>query len=349
MKTITIGNKTIGKGHPCFIIAEISANHNQDFNKAKRLIELAIQCGVDAVKLQTYTPDTMTLNCENDFFKIKEGPWRGQTLYELYKKAYTPWEWQADLKRYADGLGIQLISTPFDRTAVDFLESINIPAYKIASFELVDIPLIKYIASKKKPVILSTGMGSLADIELAVKTIKEQGNDNIILLKCTSDYPAIPQDMNLLNIKLLEDIFNVVPGLSDHSLFYEVAVAAVAIGAKVIEKHFTEKRSDGGPDAHFSLEAEELNNLVRSIRTTEQAVGHNHFSMTPGEMKNKMFRRSIFASNKIRQGDVFSPDNIRCVRPGNGLHPKYYEMIIGKKAKKEIKFGEPINWSQIDL
>ena len=349
MKPIVIHDKKISAEHPCFIIAELSANHNKDIEKAKRLIALAKDAGADAVKVQTYTPETMTLNCDNEYFRINEGPWKGQTLYELYNTAFMPWEWQRELKCVADSLGIVFISTPFDSASVDFLESIEVPAYKIASFELVDLPLLKYVASKKKPVILSTGMGSLAEIEAAVAVVKEQGNNQIILLKCTSDYPALPKEMNLKNISLLQSTFNVYTGLSDHSLFNEVSVAAVTLGAKVIEKHFTEKRSDGGPDAHFSLESQEFAVLVKNIRIVEEAMRGNGFVLTSGELKNKMFRRSIFAARKITRGEVLTTQNIRVIRPGNGLAPKYYELILGKAAKRDIEFGEPVSWGHIDI
>jgi pseudaminic acid synthase len=342
IKPIAIGNRLVGPGHPCFIVAEISANHNQSFNKAKRLIKLAKEAGADAVKLQTYTADTLTLNCDNKYFRIKEGPWKGQTLYELYKKAYTPWEWQPKLKKYADKLGIILFSTPFDKTAVDFLEQMNIPAYKIASFELVDTPLIQYAASKGKPIILSTGMASLNEIKEAVNAAKKEGNNKIILLKCTSNYPANPEEMNLSTIHEYARRFVVPAGLSDHSLYNEIAVAAVCQGACMIEKHFIEKRSEGGPDAHFSMEPEEMKAMIAAIRRVEAAFGRPGFRRTPAETKNLVFRRSLFAEKDIHKGDLFSNDNVRSIRPGFGLSPSKSRRVLGKKAARNISFGQPI-------
>jgi pseudaminic acid synthase len=347
MKNIKIDNKMIGPDYPCYIIAEMSANHNQDFEKAKNLIEIAKECGSDAVKMQTYTPDTLTIDCNNEFFRIKDGPWKGQTLYELYKKAYMPWDWQADLKKYADEIGITLFSTPFDKTAVDFLEKIGVAAYKIASFEVVDIPLIRYVASKGKPVIVSTGMASNEEIELAVKTIKEQGNNDIILLKCTSAYPAKIEEMNLSNIRLLSETFEVIAGLSDHSMDERVAMAAVSIGAKVIEKHVTISRSDGGPDISFSLEPNEFKKMVENIRVVEKAIGNSGLEPTQGEKENIIFRKSIFVADDIKRGERFTEKNIRCIRPGHGLNPKYYEEILGQKVSKDLKRGSPLTWDCI--
>jgi pseudaminic acid synthase len=347
MKTMRIANRSVGQGHPCFIIAEMSANHNQDFNKAKRLIEIAKACGADAIKLQTYTADSLTLSCGNDYFMIKSGPWRGQTLHDLYKKAQTPISWQKDLKAYADEIGIICFSSPFDCSAVDFLESIDVPAYKIASFEIVDIPLIKYVASKKKPIILSTGMSSLGDIELALETIHSQGNEEVILLKCTSAYPANPSEMNIVSIGALRRTFGVLAGLSDHSLANDTSIAAVSLGACIIEKHITERRSDGGPDAAFSLEPTEFAKLIESVRNVEAALGNVQFGPSGTEVANMIFRKSIFVAQDIAEGESFSRQNIRVVRPGYGLHPKYFEQILGKVSNCSISFGTPLKWAHI--
>jgi pseudaminic acid synthase len=347
MKTMRIGQRFIGENQPCFIIAEISANHNNDFEKAKRLVRIALECGADAVKLQTYTADTMTLQCSNKYFCIMDGPWKGQTLYELYKKAAMPWEWQKDLKKLADEIGILFFSTPFDATAVDFLESMDVPAYKIASFEIVDIPLIRYVALKGKPIILSTGMSSLSDIELAMKTIKENGNPEVILLKCTSDYPAALSDMNIATISALRRTFEVPVGLSDHSLGNEASIAAICLNASVIEKHIIEKRSDGGPDAHFSLEPSDMKQLVQSIRNVEAALGHTQFGPVGGEKQNKLFRKSLFVSRDITKGELFSHENIRAIRPGYGLHPKHLDSIIGKTSSCSISLGTPLSWAHV--
>jgi len=346
MQSIKIDNRHIGEGHPCYIIAEISANHNQSFEKAKRLVELAKESGADAVKLQTYTPDTMTIDCDNQYFKITQGPWKGQTLYELYKNAYTPWEWQPELKKIADKIGITLFSTPFDVTAVDFLEEMNVPAYKIASFELVDTPLIEYTASKGKPMIISTAMSTIDDISLAVNACHKANNNNIILLKCTSDYPAAPKDMNLSTIPEITKEFGVLSGLSDHSIHNEVAIAAVCLGASVIEKHFTENRADGGPDSHFSIEPNEFKKMVKSIRLVEDACGSPDFHPSPKESMNLVFRRSIFSCQDIISGTKISNDNVRSIRPGYGLPPYMMHTIIGKTSLKNIPFGTPI---RIDL
>jgi len=349
MEPIKIGKHFVGGDNPCFIIAEISANHNQDFNQAIRLIKLAKESGADAVKFQTYTPDTLTLNCNNDNFQIKDGPWKGQTLYELYKQAFTPWEWFPKLKDYADSIDITFFSTPFDNSAVDLLESINVPAYKIASFELVDIPLIEYVAAKGKPIILSTGMASLSEIELAVNTIRAKGNNQIVLLKCTSSYPALPEEMNLASIRILRDGFNVFVGLSDHSLENETSVVAIALGTSIIEKHFIEKLEDGGPDAHFSLDMIQFSKLVKSIRLAEKTIGINDFIGIADKKENKIFRRSLFVVKDIKKGEYFTESNIRSIRPSFGIAPKYYKDILNKKSLFDIATGTPLSWNMIDL
>ena len=340
--TITIGSKKIGNDQPCFIIAELSANHNHSLAKAKKLIGLAAECGVDAIKLQTYTADTMTIDCDKEYFQVNHPVWGGQTLYQLYQKAYTPWEWHAELKATAESKNLILFSTPFDSTAVNFLEELGMPAYKIASFELVDIPLIKYIAAKKKPIILSTGMATIEEIDLAVSTILAEGNNQIVLLKCTSSYPANTCDLNLAAINTLIDRYKTCIGLSDHSMSSDVAIAAVSLGAKVIEKHFTLSRADQGPDSHFSLEPLELKQLVHSIRVIEQALGKGEIGPTGEESKSLVFRRSLFVVQDMKAGDIFTENNLRSIRPGHGLAPKYYFKVIGKRSAQDISRGTPL-------
>lgn len=344
---MNINDRIIGDNQPCYIIAEMSANHAGSYERAIEIIHKAKEVGADCIKIQTYTPDTMTINCNNEYFSIKKGTWKGENLYNLYEKAYTPWEWQEGLKKEAERIGIDFLSTPFDRTSVDFLESINIDFYKIASFELVDIPLIKYIASKKKPIILSTGMGTLEEIQEAVDAIKSQGNNNLCLLKCSSAYPAIPDDMNLMTMKNLRDTFGVTVGLSDHSLGAVAAVTAVAIGAKVIEKHFCLSRDIENPDASFSMEPEEFKDMVEDIRSAEKAIGKISYKLSEEETQSQVFRRSIFVVEDIKKGEKFTEKNIRIIRPGYGLKPKYYDEVIGKIASCDIERGTPISWDKV--
>jgi pseudaminic acid synthase len=337
------------KNNKIFIVAEISCNHNQSFDLAVKTIEAIKKSGADAVKIQTYTPETMTINCVNKYFQINKGTlWDGQTLYSLYKKAYTPWEWQPKLKKIAENLGLIFFSTPFDKTAVDFLENMKIPIYKIASFEITDIPLIEYIASKKKPVIISTGIAELKDIEKAIKACKRMGNNKITLLKCTSAYPAPYEEMNLLTLPDMIERFKLPVGLSDHSMGWEVPVAAVALGAKVIEKHFILDRKLGGPDAPFSMEPEEFSQMVKAIRNIEKALGKVSYKLSEKVKKNKQFARSLFVVKDIKKGEILTEDNVRSIRPGYGLHPEFYYKILGKKAKRDIKRGTPLKWSLID-
>jgi len=336
-----------GSGH-CFIIAEISANHGQNFDRAVALIKKAKQCGADAVKFQAYTPDTLTINVDNKYFQIKHPHWGGQTLYELYKKAYTPWEWFEELKRTADDLGIIFFCTAFDKTAVDLLEEIDVPIHKIASFELVELPLIEYAAKTKKPLIMSTGMASIPEIEEAVDIAKKAGAKDIILLKCGSSYPARPEDMNLKTIPHMKKKFDCPIGLSDHSLGIEVSIAAVVLGAAVIEKHFTLSRKVKTPDSFFSIEPQELKELVENIRIVEKALGRVHYGLTEEEEKSKVFRRSLFAVKDINKGEIFTEENLKSIRPANGLSPKYRTAILGKAAKKNIKRGTPLNWDLVD-
>ncbi|WP_419784426.1 pseudaminic acid synthase [Maridesulfovibrio sp.] len=348
MSTISINGRLIGPDHPVYIIAEMSANHNQNFDAAVELIHIAKECGVDAIKLQTYTPDTLTLNCDNEYFKIGKGTlWEGRTLHDLYGEAMTPWEWQPKLMKIANELGLDLFSTPFDATAVDFLEEMDVPVHKIASFEIVDIPLIKKIAATGKPVIMSTGMSTLSEIDEAVSAFRKAGGKELLLLKCTSAYPAPPESMNLKTIQNMQQTFGLPCGLSDHSMGIEIPVAAVALGACVIEKHFIKARSDGGPDSAFSLEAPELKAMVEAIRNTEKALGRVNYQITEKENAGKIFRKSIFISTDAAEGDAVSADNIRCVRPGYGLHSRYYEELIGRKFRKAVKAGTPLSWDLV--
>jgi len=346
---VNIDGRKIGKSHPAFIVAELSANHLQKFDHAVKLIKAAKDAGADAVKLQTYTPDTITIDCDNEYFQIKQGTiWDGKTLYELYKEAYTPWEWQPELKEIAEELGLIFFSTPFDKTAVDFLEEINIPCYKIASFEITDIPLIEYVASKGKPVIISTGIATLTDIQEAVNACKRMGNSQIALLKCTSAYPAPLEEVNLKTIPDMAEKFKIVIGLSDHTLGISVPVASVALGAKIIEKHFTLSRSLGGPDAAFSLEPEEFKAMVKAVREVEKALGDVCYELTEKMRKNRQFSRSLFIINNIKAGEVFTEKNVRSIRPGYGLHPRYLKKILGRRATQDIKRGTPLKWSLVE-
>ncbi|HRT70757.1 MAG TPA: pseudaminic acid synthase [Syntrophales bacterium] len=338
-----IGRHTIGPGHPCFIVAEMSANHGQNFDRAMAILLAAKEAGADAVKLQTYTPDTMTLDCDASYFRIQDHPlWKDRTLYQLYGEAFTPWEWHARLKEEADRIGLTLFSTPFDETAVDFLESLGMELYKIASFELVDIPLLERVAKTGKPVILSTGMATAEEIELSVKTLRSHGAGEIALLKCVSAYPADPAQMNLRTIPDMEQRFDVIAGLSDHSMGHAVALAAVVLGAKIIEKHFTVSRADASPDAAFSMEPAEFRQLVDAIREVEKALGKINYNRTEQEEKSIQFRRSIFAAKDIAAGDPFTTENIRVIRPGHGMAPRHYRALLGRKAKKAIRRGTPI-------
>jgi len=343
---ITINDRKVGKGHPVYIIAEMSANHNQDFDRAVKIIEAAKEAGADAVKLQTYRPDTITIDCDNEYFRIKGTIWEGKTLYELYGEAYTPWEWQPKLKQVADKLGLHLFSSPFDHTAVDFLEGMKVPAYKVASFEIVDLPLLRKIAATGKPIIMSTGMASLAEIDEAVQTVRN--GTQIALLKCTSAYPALPEEANLNTIPHLAQTFGVVAGISDHTLGNAVAVASVALGACIVEKHFTLSRKDPGPDSSFSMEPEQFKAMVKDIRTVEKALGKVSYGITEKQKSSRVFRRSLFAVKDIRKGEKFAEENVRSIRPGYGLSPKYFDDVVGKKATKDIVIGTPLSWDLIE-
>lgn len=340
-------HKNILKSNKVFIIAELSANHNQNFDLAVKTIKAMKEAGADAVKLQTYTPNTITIDCDNEYFQIKEGLWKGKTLYQLYQEAYTPWEWQPKLKKIAEDLGLICFSSAFDKTSVDFLEKMNVPNYKVASFEITDIPLIEYIASKGKPVIISTGISTLSDIEEAVNACKRMGNDQIALLKCTSAYPAPIEDANLLTIPNMKETFGTVVGLSDHTLGSSVAVASVALGAMIIEKHFILDRNFGGPDAAFSMEPEEFKQMVKSIREVEKALGKITYDLTEKQKKSRELSRSLFVVKDIKKGEVFTEDNVRSIRPGYGLHPKYYYEVLGKRVKYNIPKGTPLSFNDL--
>ena len=343
-----IGNFNTVIENKVFIVAELSANHNHNYDLAVQSIKAIKECGADAVKVQTYTADTLTIDSDKDYFKIKQGTiWDGATLYQLYQTAYTPWEWQPKLKLLAEELGLIFFSTPFDKSSVDFLEDMNVPAFKIASFEIVDIPLIEYAASKGKPIIMSTGIATLSDIEEAVNACKRMGNDQIALLKCVSAYPTPLEDVNLRTIPNLADTFKTVVGLSDHTLGISVAIASVALGACIIEKHLTLDRKLGGPDAAFSLEPAEFKAMVKSVREAEKALGEVSYDLTEKMKKSREFSRSLFVVKDMRAGEVFTEENIRSIRPGYGLPPKYLKDVLGKRTTQDIKKGTPLSWELI--
>ncbi len=346
-RCIKIGALDIGAGHPVYVIAELSANHGQRFEQAVELVRAAKACGADAVKLQTYTPDTLTIDCDNQFFRINDTLWHGRTLYDLYREAFTPWEWQPKLKKLADELGIELFSTPFDASAVEFLERMDVAAYKIASFENCDIDFLRKVAATGKPIITSTGMATLAEIDELVNTVFSAGGQQLALLKCTSAYPALPEEMHLRTIPHLAEAFNLPVGLSDHTLGIAVPIAAVSLGACIVEKHFTLSRAAGGPDSAFSLEPEEFKNMVQSIRVAEQALGRVHYGLSAGESKSRAFRRSLFVVKDMKAGEIFSCENIRSIRPGQGLHPRYLAEILGRVANRDIERGTPLQWQWV--
>jgi N-acetylneuraminate synthase len=346
---ILIEQIKIGKENSPFIIAEMSGNHNQSLDRAIKIVEIAAKSGANAIKLQTYTADTMTLDVDSKDFLIedKNSLWYGEKLHDLYKKAYTPWEWHEPIFKRCKELGLICFSTPFDETAVDFLESLNVPCYKIASFENNHLPLINKIAKTGKPIFLSTGLASIADLYDAVNEVKSVGNENITLLKCTSAYPATLADVNLLTIPHMQDLFNCNIGLSDHTLGIGVAIASVALGATVIEKHFTLDRNDGGVDSAFSLEPDELKNLVIETKRAWEALGKVSYNLSEKEQRSVQFRRSLYISKDINAGDILTLDNIKIVRPGFGLAPKYLNDILGKKINIEIKAGTPVSWKML--
>lgn len=331
-----------------YIIAEMSANHAGDKSLAKEIIHAASESGADCIKIQTYTPDTMTINCRNSYFNISEGTWKGENLYSLYEKAYTPWEWQPELKQEADKAGIDFLSTPFDKTSVDFLEEIGTEFYKIASFELIDLPLLEYTATKGKPMIISTGMATFEEISDAVNAVRGQKNNQIALLKCSSSYPAITDQMNLRTIVDMKEKFQVPIGLSDHSMGALGAVVAVSLGASIIEKHFCLDRQIKSPDSSFSMEPAEFKQMVEEIRKVEKAMGDIEYGASDHEKGNLVFRRSVFCVNDIKKGEKLTEENIRVIRPGYGLKPKYYKEILGSRAKSDICSGTPISFDIIE-
>lgn len=345
---IQIDHFNIDAQGPVFIIAELSANHNHNKQIAIDTIRAAKQAGADAIKLQTYTPDTLTIDCDNEHFRISEGTlWDGKTLYQLYGEAFTPWEWHEELFHVAKEEGLICFSSPFDQTAVDFLENLKVPAYKIASFEIQDIPLIDYVARKGKPVIMSTGIATEEDIRLAVQTCRDAGNNQIVLLKCTSSYPAPVELANLKTMLDMETRFQTPVGLSDHTMGNTVPVVATALGARVIEKHFILDRSIGGPDAEFSLDLAGFKSMVDAVREAEKALGKVTYELSDKVEKNRKFARSLFVVEDIKAGEVFTPENVRSIRPGYGLHPRFYHQIIGKKAAVNIERGTPLDVAMI--
>lgn len=346
---ICISNRKIGIQHPPFIIAEMSGNHNQSLDRALDIVDAAAKAGVHAIKLQTYTAVTLTIDCEEGEFYINDNDslWKGKSLYKLYQQAYTPWEWHEPIFARCRELGLIAFSTPFDETAVDFLESLNVPAYKIASFENNHLPLIRKAASTKKPIIISTGMATVAELDETVKTARDAGCEELILLKCTSTYPATPEDTNLLTIPHLRKLFDVEVGLSDHTLGIGVAVAGIALGATVIEKHFTLLRNDGGVDAAFSMEPEEMHALVIESKMAWEALGQIYYGPTNAEKNSLKFRRSLYVAQDMEAGEVFTKENLRSVRPGYGLPPKFYNILLGKRVNRHVKKGTPASWELV--
>lgn len=347
-KRIRIGKRYVGEGEKTFVVAEVSANHLQDYGRAEAIIKAAAQAGADAVKLQTYTPDTITLDCDNDYFQITQGTiWDGTTLHKLYEEAYTPWEWQPRLMEYANGLGLECFSSPFDATAVDFMKEMDMPAYKVASFEINDIPLIRKIAGLGKPVILATGIAYLEDMERALQVCKEEGNEQVVLLKCTSAYPSPYEEMNLKVIPNMAQVFDCITGLSDHSMGTAAAVASVALGAKMVEKHLTLSRADGGPDGAFSMEPGEFKKMVDEIRIVEKALGKVTYELSEKQKRSREDGRSLFVVKNMKEGEIFTEENVRSIRPAFGLHTMYLDEIMGKRARTDISKGTPLDWKLI--
>lgn len=346
MNEFKIENRLIGPSHRPFIIAEMSGNHNQSLERAMAIVKAAAESGTDALKLQTYTPDTMTIRGAYTI-QDKNSLWNGRELYDLYSEAFTPWEWHKQIFDYARSLGMVPFSTPFDESAVDFLEELGVGAYKVASFENTDIPLLKKIAQTSKPVIMSTGAATLADIDTAVRTLRDNGCKDLVLLKCTSTYPATPENTHLLTIPHMIEMFKCSVGLSDHTMGIGAAVAAVALGARVIEKHFTLRRADGGVDSTFSIEPEELRSLVVESERAFLALGNIQYGVQEAEQKNLQFKRSIYVAKDIEAGERFTPENIRVIRPGNGLSPKFYENVLGKASRTSLKAGTPLTWEML--
>ncbi len=347
--SIKVGSFEIGPGHRPFVIAEMSGNHNHSLERAIKITEAAARAGAHALKLQTYTADTLTLDIRGGDFLIKDpnSLWSGKNLHDLYKEAYTPWEWHAPIMKRAAELGLICFSTPFDETAVDFLESLNVPLYKIASFENVHIPLIRRVAKTGKPTIISTGMATVAELHDAVSAFRAEGNNNLILLKCTSTYPATPENTNILTIPHMRDLFDTQVGLSDHTMGIGVSVASVALGATVIEKHFTLSRADGGVDSAFSMEPEELSALIVESERAWLSLGKVAYGARGAETKSIQFRRSVFVSRDIRRGETFTAENLRVVRPGTGLAPKFLQVVLGMVAARDLAKGTPLSWDHV--
>lgn len=348
MSYITIKDRKIGDGYPAYIIAEMSANHSGSIEIAKEIIRAAKDSGADCIKIQTYTPDTLTIDCDNEYFQVGNGTWKGENLYQLYGKAYTPWEWQAELKAEADRVGIDFFSTPFDKTSVDFLEELGVEFYKIASFEMIDLPLLRYIASKGKPIIMSTGMGSKEEVKEALEAIYSTGNREVAILKCSSAYPAVSSDMHLSTIHDMKESFHIPVGLSDHSMGAFGATTAIAVGANIIEKHFCLSRGIENPDASFSMEPDEFKEMVTQVRLAEAAIGDVHYGVTPQEECSMVFRRSIFFVKEIKKGEVITEDHIKIIRPGYGEKPKYFDDVLGMKAKEDIAYGTPFTFDLVE-
>jgi len=347
-KAITIAGRPIGAGHPCYIVAELSANHHQRFDKAVELVRAARAAGADAVKLQTYTPDTITIDCDSPHFRIGAGTlWAGKTLHALYGEAYTPWEWHRPLMELAESLGMACFSSPFDATAVDFLEALGMPAYKIASFELVDLPLIRRVARTGKPMIMSTGMASLGEIAEAVGAARAAGARELGLLACSSAYPSPPEAINLRRIPDLAARFQAVTGLSDHTLGIAVPTASVALGASVIEKHFCLSRAEPGPDSAFSLEPDEFLAMAEAVRTAEKALGGAEYGASAAEQASQVFRRSLFVVEDVKAGERFTSDSVRSIRPGSGLHTRHLDEVLGRRAARDIVRGTPLTWDLV--
>jgi len=342
-----VGNREIKLGNPVYIIAEMSANHNQDFDRAVEVVQAAKEAGADAIKVQTYTADTLTIDCDNEYFRIEGTLWEGRTLYDLYEEAYMPWEWQPKLQQVANDLGLDFFSTAYDASAVDFLKELDVPIYKIASFELVDLPLLRKIAQTGKSVIMSTGMATLAEIDEAVQTLRDAGCEQLALLKCTSAYPAPPEEMNLRTISHLAKAFGVPTGLSDHTLGIAVPVAAVALGACIVEKHFTLSRDEPGPDSAFSLEPHEFKAMVDAIRVAEKALGEVSYAIMEKQQVSRVFRRSLFVVEDVKMGEMFTKNNVRAIRPGYGLHTRYLDEVLGRCAARDIERGSRLVWGLI--
>lgn len=349
-KQIHIAGRKIGLDEKPFIVAEMSGNHNQSLDRALQIVDAAVRAGAHAIKLQTYTADTMTLNATTDDFYIRDDKslWKDKNLYQLYQEAHTPWEWHPAIFKRAQELGLICFSSPFDETAVDFLETLDVPCYKIASYEVTDLPLLKKVAATKKPVIVSTGMSTVQEIEMAIHTLQKNGCDEIIILKCTSTYPASPENTNILTIADMRQKFGVEVGLSDHTMGIGVAVASVALGATVIEKHFTLSRAEGGVDAAFSMEPAELAELVKETERAWLALGKVTYGASNEEQKYLRFRRSIYVSKPIKKGESFTKENIKIVRPGFGLPPKDYETVLGKTATQDLAFGKALAWEDVE-